>query len=381
MFSFPVLLNAQVAMDYQHVDSLTYSYYNSGDWDRLIKLGLEAAQKGIDYKYLRQRIGFAFFSQGNYYDAKFQFEKARSFDSYDSFTNEYLYYSYLNTAKEEYAGVYARKLDPEIRKSLSISPFKPLESIEIEYNFKFAGTAHRSNPQYYRLGISTKLGYRLTLFQSLSRYNQVIIIQQAGYSEKISDKQPEYYALLKWSASSHLLLKTAYHYISTTSGSSRRSRNLFLFAISHDLNRLSLETSGSVLSIGQELIYQAGGQIGYVFPGRSNFYLTGTASGLFQKTGNRLIYNQKAGFKVMKKTWLEGNLTFGRMTNYNDYNGLYVYNTLDPMTFRAGSTMIFYLGKNIALWANYSFERKEYYEDNLFHYNQFSYLGGIKWRL
>jgi len=85
--------------------------------------------------------------------------------------------------------------------------------------------------------------------------------------------------------------------------------------------------------------------------------------------------------KVGKKVWLEVNATMGHMADYNDFDGLYVYYSFDPLAFRTGATMYFYLGKNIMLWLNYSYERKEYFEDNSFHYNQFSYLGGIKWKL
>ena len=381
ILSFHAVMNAQEASDYKYIDSLTYACYNSRDWNKLIEVGQDAIAEGIDYKYLRQRLGYAYFSKGDYFEARSQFEKALSFDNYNSFSLEYLYYSNLYTGKEEYTGVFSGRLNPELRKKLSVSPFKPLESIELEYNFKFAVTAHRSNPQYYRFGINTKLGYRLSLYQSFSNYKQEIMIQQIGTNKNTSVKQPEYYALLKWNASSHLMLKTAYHFINTTSESSLTNGNLLLFAIAPDFNRFSLETYGSILSVGKDLIYQAGVQTGYVFPGRINFSLTGTVSRLFQQNNSRFIYTQKAGLKVLKQAWIEGNVTFGRMTGYNDYNGLYVYNTFDPMTFRTGATMIYYLGKNIALWANYSYERKENFENSSFHYNQFSYLGGIKWKL
>jgi hypothetical protein len=69
------------------------------------------------------------------------------------------------------------------------------------------------------------------------------------------------------------------------------------------------------------------------------------------------------------------------MLDYNDFNGLYLYNTYDPMVFRSGATIVFYAGKTISIWANYTFEKREYFENNSFQYNQFSYLGGIRWKL
>jgi hypothetical protein len=374
-------MNAQETMNYHYVDSLTLSYYNSGEWNKLIEVGQHAIAEGIDYKYLRQRLGYSFFSRGDYFNAKFHFEKALSFDSFNSFTLEYLYYSYLYTGREEYAGFLARRLNSELKKALSVNSFEPLESIELEYNYKFAATIHRSDPQYYRLGINSKIGYRLTLSQSFSNYKQVLFTQPIDIYETISVRQPEYYGLLKYSASNHFLLKTAYHFIDTPSDTTVNNGNLIYFAFSKDLNRFSIETYGSILSFGQELTYQTGILTGFIFPGQSSFILTGTVSGLFQQNNSRVIYNQKAELKVHKKTWIEGSLTFGRMIDYNDYNGLYVYNSIDPLTFRSGATLVYYLNRKIALWANFSFEQKEYLENSSFHYNQFSYLGGIKWKL
>jgi hypothetical protein len=381
IFSFRYSLNAQTALDYKYVDSLTYIYYMSGEWNKIISLGKDAIDNNIDFKYLRQRMGYAFFELGNYSDARFEFEKAFSFDSYNSFTREYLYYSYLNTGKDDYAGNLARRLSPEIKKNIALKSFKPLESIEFEYNFKYAGTASRSNPQYYRLGINSQLAFGISLYQSFSNYKQVIAVQQPLQDLILSEKQPEYYACLSWALSNNLLIKAAYHFIYTTTLTSSSRGNLGFFSISPDLNRFSVKASFSALNIQQEFVYQPGLEGGYIFPGKANFSLTSSISLLVQQNSNRLIYNEKAGFKVLKNAWLEANLNIGRMNNYNDYNGLYFYNSIDPMTFRSGATFIYYLNKKITLWANYSFERKEYFENRASSYNQFSYLGGIKWKL
>jgi len=373
---------AQEHWNYKNVDSLSYRYYNSGEWDKLIRLGNGAFNKNIDFKYLRLRIGYAYYSVGKYYEAKVQFEKALSFDSFDSFGLEYLYYCYLNLGKEEYAANIVRRLNSV--RATGWTPgfhpqFKPIESIDLEYNYKYSGSQSRSNPQYYRLGVSTRLDYGLTLYQSFSNYNQTIMLMSDN--AVILDKQPEYYALLNWTASNHLLFKVAYHYINSASGTLVNNGNLFLLAVSPQLNRFTLEAYTSALYLQQESIYQGGAQFGYVFPGRLNFYLNGTLSGEFQSNNNRIIYNQKAGLKVSKNIWLEANSTFGKLTDYNDYDALYVYNSFDPITFRSGATLFIYMGKKITFWVNYSIEQKEYNENVNLHYNQFSYLGGLRWKL
>ena len=380
MLLIPVLVHAQDKHDFISVDSTTYKYYNSGNWNKLIETGKNAISSGVDYKFLRQRLGYAYFSKGDYFNSRTHFEKALTYDSYDNFTLEYLYYSYLNSGKEEYSGVIVSKLNPDLKKKLILTPFKPVESLEFEYNYKFSGTILRSDPRYYRVGIYSKLGYRLGLYQSFSKYAQDLRLQQTGKTAT-SVRQPEYYAQLNWNASGKLILRAAYHFINTNSGSLTQKGNLFLIAAEPDFNRFTLSTYGSLLNIEGTFFYQGGLQAGYVFPGKMDFYLKGKASYL-QQTGSRnFIYNPVAGLKLFKKTWFEGSTTLGRMNGYNDFNGLYVYNTYDPIISRTGGTLFHYIGKKIVVWLNYSFEKKEFYENNSFRYNQFSYLGGIKWKL
>jgi len=372
--------NAQDTLNFQYVDSLTYSYYNSGEWSKLNKLGRAATEAGIDFKHLRQRMGYASFSKGNFYEAIKQFEKALSFDSYDQFSLEYLYYSLLNTGKEEHAGRIARRFSTELRKGLSLRPFKIVESIEGEYNFKYSGIRNRSNPQYYRFGVSTRLGYSVSLFQSVSDYKQDIILQQYGIKSVKTDRQPEYYALLKWAAMNRLELKAGYHYVRVVS-EPVNSGSLFYFEASPDLNRFSLTVSASRLTVGQSLTYQAGAGTGFTFPGRSNIYLKSTITRVFSQSNNRFVYNHRTGLKISKKIWIESSTTHGNLADYNDFGGLYIYNSYDPIIFRTAASFTCYLNSRITLWATYSIERKEFFGESLNNYNQFSYLGGIKWKL
>lgn len=378
---FQTSLFAQKNKEFTYVDSLTYSYYMSGKWDSLILLGNEALKNNIDYKYLRQRLGYAYFINGDNSAARFHFEKAKSFDSFDQFTLEYLYYIKLNTGKSDYTGTVVKNFSPDLKKSLKIRPFIAVESSEFEYNYKYAGTVNRSDPQYFRAAVATKLGYGLSLYQSVSRYTQVITSVMNGNTITTSYKQPEYFALLKWNASDRLLINGGYHFFNTTSGTFVTPGHLVLVSVAADAGRFNLEGSGSILYSANNFVYQAGGSTSYVFPGKRYFTIKSSLAGVFHTAGNQLVYNQMAGMKLSKKLWIETNGTFGRMTDYNDFGGLYLYNTYDPIDFRLGGTLVFYAGKKISIWANYTFERKEYFENNSFHYNQFSYLGGIKWKL
>lgn len=380
-FTLQIVANAQEVLNYRFVDSITYSYYKAGDWNKLIDFGNKAIDQSIDYKYLRQRIGYAYFSMGNYFEARKHFEKAFSFDSYDAFTLEYLYYLSLNTGREEYAEYYTVKMTPELRQILTVKTFQPVKGFDIEYNYKFNTSSLRSNPQYYRFGICTRLGDRFGLYQMISNYVQSFTIQNSGLDETTSINQTEYYALLKFTFSNHWIIKTAYHFVNTISNSTAVHGNLGLLALSAEVNGFTLEANVSVFNVSQSLIKQAGIKAGFVFPGKSDIYLTSALSETIQPGNYRFIYNQTAGFKLLKIVWIEGNFTLGNLTNYNDFNALYIYNTDDPTTLGSGVTAFLYIGKHITIWTNYTYERKEFSGNSINNYNQYSYLGGIRWKL
>jgi hypothetical protein len=377
----PVIVCAQEKPDFRLVDSLTYKYYNSGEWDKLIRKGDESISSGIDYKFLRQRIGFAWFSKGDFHSSASHFEKALGYDSYNQFTLEYLYYSLLNSGREKYAGTLFKRIDPELRKKLNFNRFAPVESIESEFDYKYSGTSLRSDPVYFRIGIGSKIGYKLSLYQSFSQYKSAIITRQLFGETRQNTNQTAYYAMLTWNPSMHLLISGAYHGINTVNAGSTYSGNLFLLSAEPDMNRFSLRVYGSLFQYRNENVLQTGIKAGYVFPVKSDFYLKFSASYLSRSGSSNLVFNPAAGMRLFKNAWIEGNVTTGNMDRYNDFNGLYVYNTYDPVVFRSGGTFIYYLGRHVSFWLNYSYEKKNYFEDNSQSYNQFSYLGGVKWKL
>ena len=76
---------------------------------------------------------------------------------------------------------------------------------------------------------------------------------------------------------------------------------MFHFALAPDFKRISLELNGSVLNIEQERTYQTGIQAGYVFPGRSGFYISAALTGLFLPSGSNMVYSPKAGVSLFEK--------------------------------------------------------------------------------
>jgi tetratricopeptide (TPR) repeat protein len=362
----------QDSLTYQSVDSLSNQYYLKGDLDNLIKIGKEAIKQNIDYKILRQRIGYAWFTKGDYYAAMKQYEKALSFDESDLDTRAYLYYCGLNIGDDMYARYHAGKFTKELQQQFERNSFCIVNAVDMEYNYKSNDSPTRSNTNYMRLGVSTQLHYRLSLYQSVSDYRQIVADNLI--------KQPDYYASLNWSLSAHTSVILAYHYLNTKVDTSLYPAHMFFGAVNTKINRFHFGINGSLLKNKLDTCIQIGLQAGVTLPGKANIYLNSTLIGMLEVGNNRIVFSQTAGGHIYKKLWGEGSVTLGNLNNYHEYNGLYIYNALDPNTFRTGLSLFYVLSKNFTALFNYTYDIKHIDLKDI-NYNQHSFSGGIIWKL
>jgi hypothetical protein len=384
---------------FQQVDSLTYHYYYSGDWDKLIEIGEKAISHNIDYKKLRQRMGFAYFTKADYYAARSQYEKALTFDNSDIDTRIYLYYCGLYTGNESYSRYQAGKLPVETQKSLAANPFRIIDAVDVEYNYKSNNSPLYHNSNYWRLGLNTKLGYRLNLYQAISNYTQKVDSAGGQYDflSKAAINQTDYFASLNWTLNPHLNFTFGYHYINLQVVDSISYQisllpekkivnntyydgHLFFSKIDYKINRFDLGLTASLFNYNNSLTQQYGVQAGVILPGILNLMIKSALFAMFDNNSQRLIYSQTLGAYVLRNIWLEGNLTFGNLKNYAEYDGLYVYNVDDPTIIKSGLSLYWSLTKNISFFGNYSFNLKKSQTYNT-NYNQHSFSGGVIWKL
>ncbi len=367
--------SAQISLE--KVDSISYAQFQNGDWDNLILTAQEAFANNIDFKYLRQRTGYAYFVKGKYYKAMHHYEKSLSFDPYDEISHLYIYYSGLYTGNETYALYHASKLPDKTKESIGLKSIKLIDAIDAEYNKKINDNTLRSNPDYLRIGVSSQLGYRLKLYQSVSRYSQTF--ENTYYSV-----QNEYYALLGYSLTDKMNLKLGYHSVKTNVDSAgyvyEIPGKMFCGKIQFDISRFDVGISTSFFNDGYETTVQNGIEAGVTLPGKHFTYLKTSLYNINENNNNRFILSQSAGMLFSKKFWAEANVTFGNLNNYVSAEGLYLYNSYDQTTFRTGASMFWYVNKNLTLFSNYTYDKKLVVSD-LSNYNQNSITGGIIWKL
>lgn len=99
----PTFLSAQQALNQTYVDSLSYAYFTQFEYGNLEQLGKKSLQEGIDFFYLRLRLGIVAFKQENYEKAWPHFVKAEALLPGDPVVLEYLYWSYRYTGQNDKA--------------------------------------------------------------------------------------------------------------------------------------------------------------------------------------------------------------------------------------------------------------------------------------
>lgn len=383
LFSMPSY--AQEIPDFNTVDSISYALFRDEKWDELIKTGKEAISYQIDFKRLQQRMGYAYFAKADYYNAIKHYEKSLKFDQNDEISHLYLYFAGLNIGDETYARFHAAKLSEEKKEENQIAAFRPVDAIDLEYSKKINDYSYRSNPDFVRFGINTRIGYRLNLYQSVSRYNQFSEYESGTINQyTATTEQDEYFALLSWSVLSKTSLSAGYHHVNTKVDYGLSNAvypgRIWLAQLKQKVHRFSIGLSGSVFDNDSTQATQIGIQIGVVLPGKCSPYLKSAVYNLNENKGNRIIFSQTAGLFVLPAIWAETTLTLGNLNNYVNQNGLYFYNSPDATIFRSGLSLFWYQGKHLTFYSNYTYDKKEVYQ-LINTYNQHSITGGIIWKL
>ena len=399
--SLTTLTKLNNSLNFQYVDSVSYQYYLAGNWNELIKTGKDAIRQQIDYKRLRQRMGYAYFMKADYYLAMAQYEAALNFDKSDMDTRIYLYYCGLNTGNESYARYQVAKLPEETQKFIDPKSFKIVDAIDVEYNYKSNNSKIRSNPTYWRVGCSTKLSYQLSLYQAFSSYLQNLdsIGTEYNFFSRSAVIQNEYYAGLSWKPAANFEFMLGYHHINTKINDSvsyqiplidvvrkdtvLQTGNLFFGKIAFKYNRFDIGLSASMLTYSKILTQQYTLMAGVTLPGRLCIQLKSKVDAMFGNQTSRLIFSQTVDLTPLKNIWVEGNVTLGNLKNYADYNGLYILNSKDPTTFKTGVTVFWQIINKVTLFSNYGYDIKQIKGTNNTNtnYNQHSFSGGIIWKI
>ena len=432
MFSY---VSAQEGKDFVSVNSSTLELLNAKQWDKLILACEDAIDNGIDYFYLRMRIGIAYYNKGEYISAANQFEEALSFNSADEVALEYLYYSYIFSARAAKANHLQGQMTEDLRARLKISGPKFFDCLYAESGVTTGnnstadgairakdaansyGEFYRGNNQtYYQLGFMNWIGNDISLYYGYSAVGlsvtKQIFASNNSASSDYTINQTQYYVSPAWQVGRDTKITAAYNavnvsyatmnaaynsttdqYIFTPNTTSTQLNDYVEFlSLSQDMGLWTCSLFYSYSQLSKHKQNQEGLEAVFYPSGNNDIYFNTTVT-QFNETdntdnGSRMILDEVVGVKLSKSFWVEGNVTSGKLKNYNEKNAYVVYNLGDDIKSRAGVSLLFYLGAvELSLRFQYLGKEATYYTFNsavatktrTADYQAESIVGGLKW--
>lgn len=363
-----------------YIDSISLQHYLLGNWDEVILSGKQAKENNIDFKLLQQRIGYAYFNKRQYYKSMQHYENALTFDKQDEITHLYLYYNAINIGDIAYARYHAKKLSDDYRTYIAQAHYRPIDAIDVEFSYKAPEYEKIHNAMYKRIGLNSMIGYQFNLYQTFSGFSQS--------TDSTQTTQDEYFVLLGWNPTAKTNLSLGYHSVKTNvlfgGDNYYYPGNIIFGKISQRINRMYFTVSGA--NFHNEFIdsKQIGMNIGVGFSAKNNIHLTSSYYRIFETTlgiqNDRNVFKQTASVFLSKRILTEASISSGNLNHFIDNNGLYIYNALDPTTFRTGLSVFGFINKSLTLYINYTFDEKLITTRNQL-YNQHSVTGGIIWKI
>jgi tetratricopeptide (TPR) repeat protein len=426
-FAFTAV-SAQQTMGFRKADSLTYLLYINGNWKDLAKTGKQALDSGIDYFYMRMRLGIAWYRMGNYAKAEAHFKKALQFNNADQTAAEYLFWTYYLSGRtlQAWSVLYgmpaenAARIKNESRiksNSLTVESYYSDSHVDQIYsdperylNSSTAGTQtvtdyFVNNAVYLSHVLSEKTSYSHAI-TGLVKNNILHYSDGTDQADLLAQRvlQFQYYGRFNLFTRSGWIISPAFHFI--TDGypypAFTRTGTLYTFHARSNSYAAALglsKTTGFAV-LGSEFVFsklnemkQVQASLSAIFypAGNRNIYFGGTFSGLtgswVEDPGISLTGSFIAGFSIMRHAWLEVTGTSGSMKNYTENNALIIYNGIDHLTSKINGRLIvpiYKLGLTIYAGAGISNSSSSFIPvagtaGNRIDFRNYSITGGLSW--
>tara|TARA_R110002033_G_scaffold77030_1_gene128726 strand:- start:38295 stop:39575 length:1281 start_codon:yes stop_codon:yes gene_type:complete len=412
---FVVTVKAQESpLSMKQVDSTTYALFLKQDWKPIIILGKQSRERGIDFYYLKVRMGIAYFKENKMFSAIKLLEEAFAMDSNNAVVQDYLYWAYRYSGLEMESRLFYTKMSKELKTKMKLDlpvvsdiSFNMLATNNFDYDKLLKSSSNSQindirvipkNYQMYSIGMSHPILKKLNLFHQFTVMPATSVLQVRGESvlenETYKAMEYRYYADVTLSLGNRWYLDTYFNIISgnyddinQVSSDSKITYNDMVFggAITKAsyLIRNSINMSVSNLNGYNQF------QMGYTM----SLYPLGSAAVV--PFGSIQLKNQDSesdfvftgGLAVtIDKISISGFGTIGNMDNFIANNGALVYNQPAIALNEFGGS-IKYFGKHSILKVGYSFMNMEanYYNGNFeltsntFTFNQQNIIVGITW--
>jgi len=383
---FSISSNILAQSDFKTLDEKTYDYYLKGDYKNLKKTADTLLSQGIDYYFLRTRLGITAFNKGRYAESTEDFIKALEFNSYDTISTRYIYYNYLFSGRRNDAFLFSKSISPEQKTALMVSEEKKIN------NNIFAGATFTSFNQetaistsLYReslesayslyAGIEAHFGSMYTGTFAFTSFTKTGILNSSEYQSGtgFTFTQAQIYGKLSaaifpgWEVS---LFAASAIYTTTQSTNKLIKENNLGAGIAKNWWRIRTGAEFSVSNFSNSRQYREDAYITWLPQGNLNFYLT--AGGMFQydmNWGSSYQLNQEAGYRITDNLWSETGIIMGNSFLYARNQGYTINNSFLIPSLTVYNNIIVPL-KKIRLTLSPYFARYQNYSWNISSYTR-----------
>lgn len=374
------------------VDQQTYQLFLEKNWKELIETGNKALGHGIDFYYLRFRLGIAWYHQQNYQMAIHHLQKAYQANPNDPLLKEYFYYSLAFTNRLKEARIIASSMSLAQRQQLDISDPGWIERTDITYNWNFAdnqdltedftfeGTATDglqfmpTKHSYFSINLLHPVSERISIYHGYTHINKTHFIYSrtngtAAINPEAHTALNQYYVSVNALLAPGLNLVAAGHAVNigyrvpapTVAGTQRITDNDFLGALSlyKQWPYVSVGVSGYYATFNEATQLQGDGSLVLYPLGNLNLYSVSTFSLQRESTPGaedlqRQVFFQGISGRIATSLWLEVFASWGNMQNMARYDGLVVFNTMDRIDRQLGMLVTGILSPHLGFSIGYS---------------------------
>ncbi len=430
-FTFVSLAYSQEPLNYSTVDKKSYQYYLDGRLDSLRIIAHEAFAEGIDYYYLRMRMGVLYYNHKNYMAAIPHFRKALGFNNGDPVAEEYLYFALILSGRKKEAEKLAATFSDSLKSKLNIEKTPVITGVsatishsnlinnDVLDNYNFDASSVENGSQlitrkfnYQGLHLQHQISPTISLFHGYGHLKKTSFgyYYTDGIKNILTEQeltQHQYYISGTLTFRKGFSISPAFHFLNVripvyqqnSGGMWQRtsvqaySQNDYIYGLS--LNQyfpyINLQ-AGAIWSQlnGRNQLQESAGLTLYPL-GNLNFYLF--ADVIFHhNVQNQLvyvpekIYRLKAGAGFFDTFWLEAGIIKGNLENTSMDNGYIIYNNTDYPTGIYEISLIVPVNK-FSFYVSYSLsEQQSVYRTtgtavyNKLTYNSQTITGGISWK-
>lgn len=408
LLAFSLKLSSQ--SDFKTLDKQSYDYFKKGDFKNLKKTADTLLSNGMDYYYLRMRLGVLAYNKQLYSSASIDFAKAIEFNSLDTVSRELIYNAYLYSGRKADADLYLESIPLKKRNNTLNKTVKPVSS-EFYVSSSvgvYDEVLYETNSLYYEAiknSMSVNAGfetYFLNRFKGTIAYTNfrktgTVYSQSSSSGQDLNFSQNQLYGKLtgfvfpgwEFSIFSHL----TFYSETTLAGAPGRissvnqikSEYLAGAGISKNGWKIRGGANISFSNFSNSTQIRGEGYFIWLPSGNLNLYLTtGWMGQTDNNWGGTYQASQEVGFKILKSIWMEYGLVMGNSFLYARNQGYMLNDSFQiPATTIYGNIIILTMN-NLRLVITpyyienqiYSWDLNSYARTNKLNINSFG--GSIK---